>query len=118
MRHGFDHRGRPFGLAGNGTNDRRGRKLPDLGALRPVRTDPEAPAVGELARALEQLETCSAGQEFDQVLLADDSEEALAAALVATKLLIEVRAAERARNPESANGRLIAQLAGAYTEPA
>ena len=51
-------------------------------------------------------------------MLADDSEEALAAALVATKLLIEVRAAEAARNPESANGRLIAQLAGAYTEPA
>ena len=87
-------------------------------APEPGPIDPEAPAVAELARAFEQLETLLAGQECDQILLADDSEEALAAALVATKLLIEVRAGEAARNPESANGRLIAQLAGAYTEPA
>jgi hypothetical protein len=80
--------------------------------------DAEAPAVAALARALEVLETLLASQEFDRVLLADDSEEALAAALVATKLLIEVLAADGARNPATANGRLIAQLAGAYTERA
>ena len=79
--------------------------------------DPEAPAVAQLARALEQLETLLASQEFELVLLADDSEEALAAALVATKQLVEVRATEGARNPDSANGRLIAQLADAYTAP-
>jgi hypothetical protein len=83
-----------------------------------VAPDPEAPAVGALARALEELESLLRGQEFDLVLLADDSEQALAAALVATKLLIEVRASEQARNPETANGRVIGQLAAAYTEPA
>jgi len=80
--------------------------------------DPKAPAVAPLARALKQLETLLTGQEFELVLLVDDSEEALAAALVATKLLVEVRATEGARTPESANGRLIAQLADAYTAPA
>jgi UDP-N-acetylglucosamine 2-epimerase len=87
-------------------------------APEPDRSDPEAPAVAELANALEQLESLLVGQECDLVLLADDSEEALAAALVAMKLLIEVCAGEAARNPESANGRLIAQLADAYTDPA
>ena len=42
----------------------------------------------------------------------------VAAALVAAKLLIRVSAADAARDPASANGRLIAQLAGAYTRPA
>ena len=77
--------------------------------------DPEAPAVGELAQALAALETDLSGQEFDAVLLADDSEAALAGALVATKLLLEVSATERARNPHSANGRAIIQLTDAYT---
>lgn len=80
--------------------------------------DSETPAVGELARALALLEADLRSQECDSVLLADDSEAALAAALVATKLVIEVDAVAGARNPESANGRLIIQLAGAYTEPA
>ncbi len=80
--------------------------------------DPATPAVGELARALAALETDLGSQQFDSVLLADDSEAALAAALVATKLLIEVSASARARNPETANGRVIIQLADAYTEPA
>ena len=53
------------------------------------------------------------------MVLADDSDAALAAALVATKLLIDVVAtAGRARARSSANGRLIAQLAEAYTRPA
>jgi hypothetical protein len=92
--------------------------LPDPENLRIFRAadappDPEAPAVAELARALAELESLLRGQEFDSVVLADDSEAALAAALVGTKLLLEVRASPRARNPQSANGRVIDQLADA-----
>ena len=58
-------------------------------------------------------------QETDSIVLADDSDAALAAALVAAKLLIPLSAADRPHGaPSSANGRLIAQLAGAYTRPA
>jgi len=85
---------------------------------------PEAP-VGEpegssapLARALAGFEAEAIGQEPDLVVVADDSDAALAAVLVATKLLIEVVASEDARAPSSVNGRLIAQLADAYTRPA
>ena len=49
------------------------------------------------------------------VLLADDSDAALAGALVATKLLVPVVAAEAATAGEGVNARLISQLAAAYT---
>jgi hypothetical protein len=78
--------------------------------------DPSSSA--PLAQALTGFEAEVTGQEPALVVLADDSEQALAAALVATKLLIPVAALPAARQPSSANGRLIAQLAGAYTRPA
>ena len=49
------------------------------------------------------------------MVLADDSDEALAAALVAAKLLIELEATASASATTSMNGRLIAQLAGGST---
>ena len=49
------------------------------------------------------------------VVLDDDSDAALAAALVALKLLIPVKASPGAKNAASVNARLIAQLAGTYT---
>jgi hypothetical protein len=86
---------------------------------------PEPPAEREhpgssapLARALAAFEADVAGQEVRSIVLADDSDAALAAALVATKLLIPVVAVASAREPSSTNGRLIAQLAGSYTRPA
>ena len=48
-------------------------------------------------------------------MLADDSEQALAGALVGTKLLVPVFATARAADRGSANGRLIAELAETYT---
>lgn len=78
--------------------------------------DPSSSAA--LAQALAGFEAEVTGQEPALVVLADDSEQALAAALVATKLLIPVAALPGARQPSSSNGRLIAQLAEAYTRPA
>jgi len=54
----------------------------------------------------------------EAVVLTDDSDAALAAALVALKLLISVEAAPGARDAPTANGRLIGQLAGTYTPAA
>ena len=71
-----------------------------------------------LARGLTAFEAEVTGREPDLVLLADDSDAALAATLVATKLLIPVAAVAAASRPSTANGRLIAQLAEAYTRPA
>ncbi len=65
-----------------------------------------------LARALLAFEAEIEAARPERVLLLDDSDEALAAALVATKLLIPVDAEPGARQPATANGRLIAQLAG------
>ena len=65
-----------------------------------------------LARLLVSFERSLSAEPPDRVLLADDSDAALAAALVATKLLI--RGQIRGRSAAtSTNGRLIAQLAGA-----
>ncbi len=82
-------------------------------ALEAAPVDEPADSSGPLARALTEFEAEAMSQQPDLVVLADDSDAALAAALVATKLLIQVTAADGARVPSSVNGRLIAQLAGA-----
>jgi UDP-N-acetylglucosamine 2-epimerase len=77
----------------------------------------DAPPAGDktssapLASALLACEAELEAERPERVVLLDDSDVALAAALVATKLLIPVAAASGARSPASANGRLIAQLA-------
>jgi hypothetical protein len=68
-----------------------------------------------LARALVSFDAQVQATKPEAVVLADDSDAALAAALVATKLLITVEAVPGASEAASANGRLIAQLAGTYT---
>jgi hypothetical protein len=75
-------------------------------------------SVGELAAAMIHFEAEASGQEIDSIVLADDSDAALAAALVGTKLPVDVLAVPDARGASSANGRVIAQLAAAYTHPA
>jgi hypothetical protein len=94
-------------------------------AERPRIWAPEPPQEAEpagtsapLARALVSFEVDVLTRKPDRILLADDSDVALAAALVAAKELIPVYAAEAAIRPSTANGRLIAQLAGTYTRPA
>jgi hypothetical protein len=52
------------------------------------------------------------------VTLGDASDAALAAALVATKMLIALEATPAARDSSALNGRLIAQLVPTYTEVA
>jgi hypothetical protein len=69
------------------------------------------PSVARLASLLVELERSLSADPPDKVVLADASDDALAAALVATKLLIAVEAAPGAIDPQSSNGRLIAQLA-------
>jgi hypothetical protein len=68
-----------------------------------------------LARDLTRFEAQALDSMPDSILLADDSDASLAAALVATKLLIPLAATDHARRSSTANGRLIAQLADAYT---
>ncbi|MDX6584038.1 MAG: hypothetical protein QOI10_3222 [Solirubrobacterales bacterium] len=75
-------------------------------------------SVVALARALTEFEVEAMGQELESIVLADASDAALAAALVGTKLLIDVSATPAARDASTANGRLIAQLAAAYTPAA
>jgi hypothetical protein len=75
-------------------------------------------SVAALAGALVAFQADAAGQQIDAIVLADDSDAALAAALVGTKLPVDVSAVAAAREASSANGRLIAQLAAAYTPPA
>ncbi len=78
-----------------------------------------ADSVAGLAEALLRFEGEVAGQQpVDAIVLADDSDAALAAALVGTKLPVDVYAVAEAREAPSANGRLIAQLAAAYTPAA
>ena len=81
-------------------------------------TDGGEDSVAPLAGALVAFEAEAAGQQIDAIVLADDSDAALAAALVGTKLPVDVVAVAAAREAPNANGRLIAQLAGAYTPPA
>jgi hypothetical protein len=71
----------------------------------------ETTSVSGLARLLLEFERTLRADPPDRVVLADDSDEALAAALVATKLLIALDATATATAPASTNGRLIAQLA-------
>jgi hypothetical protein len=75
------------------------------------------PSVAGLARLLVELERSLSADPPDRVVLADASDDALAAALVATKLLIAVEAKPGAIDPGTSNGRLIAQLA-TYTSAA
>ncbi len=75
-------------------------------------------SIAELAEEMTRFEAEAAGQQIDSIVLADDSDAALAAALVGTKLPVEVLAVADARGASSANGRVIAQLAAAYTDPA
>jgi hypothetical protein len=86
--------------------------------LEPPATADDPGSSAPLARALSEFEADVTGQEVTEIVLADDSDSALAAALVATKLLIPVTALAVAREPSSTNGRLIAQLVGSYTRPA
>ena len=80
-------------------------------------TDPGSESPADLAAALLEAEREIDRLRPERVVLADDSDFALAAALVAAKLLVPVEAARPAIEAPSANGRLIAQLAGTYTPP-
>jgi hypothetical protein len=77
----------------------------------------EPGTVAALAEALVAFEAAAATGEVDAIVLADDSDASLAAALVGTKLPTRVSAVDDAMSAESVNGRLIAQLADAYTRP-
>ena len=74
-------------------------------------------SIATLARALVELEARLEHERPESVVLEDDSDMALAAALVASKLLIPIEASATAISGGSANGRLIAQLATPYTAP-
>jgi hypothetical protein len=71
-----------------------------------------------LPDALRALERRLLHERPERVVLADASDTALAAALVATKLGITVEALPAASEAPTSNGRLIAQLAAAYTQSA
>ena len=70
-------------------------------------------SISEFAGLLRSLEESLTRDAPERVVLADDSDAALAAALVASKLLIPLEATDDASQPASANARLIAQLAAA-----
>ena len=80
--------------------------------------DRETGSPGALARALLSFEAEFAAERPEAIVLSDASDTALAAALVAAKLLIPVRATEDAIEPAGLNADLIAQLADAYTASA
>jgi hypothetical protein len=84
-----------------------------------VKAGPQAPepSVAGLARLLVEFERSLSADPPDRIVLADASDDALAAALVATKLLIAVEARPDALDLRTSNGRLIAQLA-TYTSAA
>jgi hypothetical protein len=69
--------------------------------------------IAEFADLLRAFERSLASEPPERVVLADDSDTALAAALMATKLLIPLDWRFDASSPASVNGRLIAQLAAA-----
>ena len=90
--------------------------------LTTIRGDGAAPrdgagSVAALAGALTELEARFEAERPEAILLVDDSDTALAAALVAAKLLIPIKASGDATSPASDNARLIAQLADTYTAP-
>lgn len=72
-------------------------------------------SVAALAKALVALERRIESECPESIVLADASDSALAAALVAAKLQVPLRATAAATDPASTNGLLIAQLAGTYT---
>jgi hypothetical protein len=71
-----------------------------------------------LADALLALERRLLDERPAKVVLADASDSALAAALVAAKAGIPLEATAAATEAPTSNGRVIAQLAASYTEPA
>ncbi len=71
------------------------------------------PSIAGLARLLVEYERTLSADRPERIVLADDSDDALAAALAATKLLIAVEATPQAGGAATTNGRLIAQLAAA-----
>jgi hypothetical protein len=73
------------------------------------------PSVARLAGLLVEFERSLSPDPPERIVLADASDDALAAALVASKLLIAVEAAPAAVDPRSSNGRLLAQLATRVT---
>jgi hypothetical protein len=75
-------------------------------------------SVVALARALVRFEADARARAIAAIVLADDSDAALAAALVGAKLPVDVFAVAPAREAPSPNGQLIRQLASAYTAPA
>jgi hypothetical protein len=89
-------------------------KIPVLSELivKGARRAPEGTSSDGLAALLLEFERTLSADPPDRVVLADDSDESLAAALVAAKLLIELEATASASATTSMNGRLIAQLAG------
>jgi hypothetical protein len=70
-----------------------------------------------LADLLVSFERSLTAERPERVVLADDSDASLAAALVAAKLLIPLEAMPAATETASANATVIAQLATAYTAP-
>jgi hypothetical protein len=72
-------------------------------------------STAEFAERLVSLEQHLTRARPEAVVLADDSDASLAAALVASKLLIPLEAMPAAIEAPSDNGRVIAQLASAYT---
>jgi hypothetical protein len=70
-------------------------------------------AIAELAGLLRSFEEELSRDQPERVVLADDSDRALAAALVAAKLLIPIESRADASGTASANARVISQLASA-----
>lgn len=69
------------------------------------------PATARLVAALVALEAEFEASRPESVVVTDDSETSLAAALVATKMLIPFEATADATGSASPNGRVLAQLA-------
>jgi hypothetical protein len=80
--------------------------------------DHESGSPAALAHALLSFEAEFEAERPEAIVLSDASDTALAAALVAAKLLIPVRATEDAIEAAGLNADLIAQLADAYTASA
>jgi hypothetical protein len=70
-------------------------------------------STGEFAGLLRSYEHTLSADPPDRVVLADDSDAALAAAIVASKLLIPLESTVNASEVANPNGALIARLAGA-----
>jgi hypothetical protein len=85
--------------------------------VRVVEGSGAAASNAELAELLLEFEASLGSERPERVFVADDSDAALAASLVAAKLLIPLEAAPAATEAASDNGRVIAQLATAYTPP-